>query len=122
MVLQKALLAASRRPGLHRAVTGNRATRKVVDRFVAGETLTEALRVVGELRADGIAVTLDHLGEDVTDRAEAQRTRDAYLALLEGLAPMRLGPAAECHQGSRQGLSQAGACAPHRHARHRRAS
>jgi proline dehydrogenase len=40
-------------------------------------------------------VTLDHLGEGVTDRAEAVRSRDAYLALLEGLAPLRLGRAAE---------------------------
>jgi proline dehydrogenase len=40
-------------------------------------------------------VTLDYLGEDVTDRSEAIRTRDAYLALLDGLAPLRLGPAAE---------------------------
>jgi proline dehydrogenase len=95
VVLQKALLAASRRPGLRRAVTGNPATRKVVDRFVAGETLDDALRVVAVLRGDGISVTMDHLGEDVTDRAQAQRTRDAYLALLDGLAPMGLGPAAE---------------------------
>ena len=46
MVLQKALLAASRRPGLRRAVTGNPATRRVVDRFVAGETLDDALAAV----------------------------------------------------------------------------
>ncbi|MCA0144171.1 proline dehydrogenase family protein [Blastococcus sp. LR1] len=95
MVLQKALLVASRRPGLRVAVTGTPATRRVVDRFVAGEHLDDALRAVSGLRADGVAVTLDHLGEDVTDRATALRTRDAYLALLEGLAPLALGPAAE---------------------------
>lgn len=93
--MQKALLAASRRPGLRRAVTGNPATRKVVERFVAGETMDDALAAVRSLRADGIQVTLDHLGEDITTRAEATRTRDAYLALLEGLAPLGLGPAAE---------------------------
>jgi proline dehydrogenase len=95
VVLQKALLVASRRPGLRAAVTGTPATRRVVDRFVAGERLTDALRAVSALRADGVAVTLDHLGEDVTDRTTALRTRDAYLALLEGLAPLALGPAAE---------------------------
>jgi len=93
--MQKALLAASRRPGLRRAVTGNPATRKVVNRFVAGEGLDDALAAVRSLRADGIQVTLDFLGEDITTRGEAVRTRDAYLALLEGLAPMGLGPAAE---------------------------
>ncbi|SOE02506.1 proline dehydrogenase family protein [Blastococcus haudaquaticus] len=95
MVLQKALLAASRRPGLRRAVTGNPATRRVVDRFVAGETLDEALSVVRALHADGVAVTLDHLGEDITTRAEAERSRDAYLALLDGLTALGLGADAE---------------------------
>ncbi|RBY89255.1 proline dehydrogenase family protein [Blastococcus sp. TF02A-30] len=94
-MLQRTLLAASRRPGLRRAVVGNPATRRVVDRFVAGESLDDALAAVRALTADGIAVTLDHLGEDVTDRAEATRTRDAYLRALEALAPLRLGPAAE---------------------------
>ena len=93
--MQKALLAASRRPGLRRAVTGNPATRKVVDRFVAGETVDDALGAVRSLQGDGIRVTLDHLGEDITTRAEATRTRDAYLTLLDRLAPLGLGPAAE---------------------------
>ena len=92
-MLSKALLAASRRPGLRRVVTGNPATRRVVNRFVAGEKLDDSLAVVGGLSADGIQVTLDHLGEDITDRSEAMRSRDAYLALLEGLAPLGLGPA-----------------------------
>jgi proline dehydrogenase len=95
VLAQKALLAASRRPGLRRVVTGTPVTRRVVDRFVAGETLTEALDAVRRLVADGIAVTLDHLGEDITDRSQAQGTRDAYLALLDGLAPLQLGRRAE---------------------------
>jgi proline dehydrogenase len=95
VLTSKALLAASRRPGLRRLVTGNPATRRVVDRFVAGETLEDALDVVRTLSAEGLAVTLDHLGEDVTDRSEAARSRDAYLAALEGLAKLELGPAAE---------------------------
>jgi proline dehydrogenase len=95
VLAQKALLAASRRPVLRRVVTGTPVTRRVVDRFVAGETLPDALVAVRALTARGIAVTLDHLGEDVTDRAEARRTRDAYLALLEGLAPLGLGRRAE---------------------------
>jgi proline dehydrogenase len=95
VLTQKALLAAARRPGLRRVVTGTPVTRRVVDRFVAGETLPDALVAVRALAADGLAVTMDHLGEDVTDRSEAQRTRDAYLALLEALAPLELGRRAE---------------------------
>jgi proline dehydrogenase len=93
--MQKTLLAASRRPGLRRAVTGNPATRRVVDRFVAGEELDDALAAVRSLAADGIAVTMDHLGEDITTRAEAEHSRDAYLALLDGLAALDLGAGAE---------------------------
>jgi len=93
--MQRALLAASRRPFLRRLVVGTPATRAVVDRFVAGETLEDALAAVRALADDGIAVTLDHLGEDVTDPGEAKRSRDAYLAALDGLAGLGLGPAAE---------------------------
>ncbi|MDQ1662438.1 MAG: proline dehydrogenase [Blastococcus sp.] len=93
--MQKALLAASSRPGLRRVVTGNPATRRVVDRFVAGEALDDVLAAVRALSADGVRVTLDHLGEDITERSEAVRSRDAYLALLEGLAPLALGRGAE---------------------------
>jgi proline dehydrogenase len=91
VVLSKALLAASRRPALRRVVTGTPVTRGVVDRFVAGETLDGALDVVRTLTGDGLAVTLDHLGEDVTTRAEAERSRDAYLAALAAGAPLTLG-------------------------------
>ncbi|SFK97591.1 proline dehydrogenase family protein [Geodermatophilus ruber] len=96
MLSQKALLlAAARRPALRRLVTGVPATRRVVDRFVAGESIDDALAVVRRLTGEGIAVTLDHLGEGVTDRAEAKRSRDAVLALLDALAALRLGRAAE---------------------------
>jgi len=94
-LLQQILLAASRRPGLRRAVVAHPATRTVVDRFIAGETLDHALDVVRTLAAAGIGVTLDHLGEDVTDRTEAVRSRDACLCALEGLVPFGLGPGAE---------------------------
>ncbi len=94
-MLGQALLVASRRPGLRRVVVGTPVTRRVVDRFVAGETMADALSAVRTLQDEGIAVTLDHLGEDVTDRSEAARSRDAYLAVLDALAPLQLGPAAE---------------------------
>jgi proline dehydrogenase len=111
VVLQKALLAASRRPGLRRMVTGNPATRRVVDRFVAGETLDDALAAVRALAADGIRVTLDHLGEDITTREEAEHSRDAYLAALDGLAGLGLGSGAEVSVK----LSAFGQALPHGH-------
>jgi proline dehydrogenase len=89
------LLAASRSDLMRRAVAASRLTRPVVDRFVAGESLPAALGCVRELIGAGLEVTLDHLGEDVTDRAKAAATRDAYLRLLEALAANGLGSRVE---------------------------
>ncbi len=54
-------------------------------RFVAGETIEAALVAVREINAAGMTATLDFLGEDVVERGEAERTRDAYLRLLEAI-------------------------------------
>jgi proline dehydrogenase len=54
-------------------------------RFVAGETIASALAAVRELNAEGLTATLDFLGEDVTDVAEARRTRDTYLEMLAAI-------------------------------------
>jgi proline dehydrogenase len=54
-------------------------------RFIAGESVAEAMTVVAGLQAAGMSATLDFLGEDVTTRAEAERTRDAYAALLTAI-------------------------------------
>ena len=54
-------------------------------RFIAGETADQAMDAVAGLNAQGMSATLDFLGEDVTVRAEADRTRDAYFALLDAI-------------------------------------
>ena len=59
--------------------------RRLSARFVAGETLEEALAVAGKLNAEGIAVTLDHLGESVSTLTEAAEARDVYLRALDAL-------------------------------------
>jgi proline dehydrogenase len=48
-------------------------------RFVAGDNLPDALATCQRINAEGIAVTLDHLGENVTSLEEAAASRDAYL-------------------------------------------
>ncbi|MDT3398123.1 proline dehydrogenase family protein [Streptomyces sp. B1866] len=94
-MLGPVLRAAARSDGVRRVVSTAPVTRPLVDRFVAGEDLPGALRAAGSLTARGLYVTLDHLGEDVTDRARALRSRDAYLALLEALAARGLAGRAE---------------------------
>jgi len=59
--------------------------RKLSRRFVAGETLEEALAVCERLNGEGISVTLDVLGESVTTLAEAAQARDAYLRTLAAI-------------------------------------
>ncbi|GAC1573537.1 MAG: proline dehydrogenase family protein [Candidatus Elarobacter sp.] len=54
-------------------------------RFIAGETVGQAMDAVASLNAAGMTATLDFLGEDVTARGEAERTRDAYFELLEAI-------------------------------------
>jgi proline dehydrogenase len=94
-VLGPVLLAASRSDRMRRVVAGAPVTRPVVNRFVAGDELHPAMDTVRTLTDAGLDVTLDHLGEDVTDRTTAQATRDAYLRLLEALGKEDLGPRAE---------------------------
>ena len=54
-------------------------------RFVAGETLEQALAVSRKLNAEGITVTLDHLGESVTSLKEAADARDVYVRTLSAI-------------------------------------
>ncbi|HUF88837.1 MAG TPA: proline dehydrogenase family protein [Gemmatimonadota bacterium] len=55
-------------------------------RFVAGEEKETAIAAVRELNARGISASLDLLGENVTDRAAAERARGDYVDLLRGIA------------------------------------
>ncbi|MCM2421830.1 proline dehydrogenase family protein [Streptomyces sp. RKAG293] len=94
-MLGPVLLAASRSDRMRRIVAAAPITRPVVNRFVAGDELHPAMDNVRELTASGLEVTLDHLGEDVTDEATAHATRDAYLGLLRALETEGLGTRAE---------------------------
>lgn len=58
---------------------------RLATRFVAGETLEQALNVSRKLNGEGITVTLDHLGESVTSLGEAAEARDVYLRTLEAI-------------------------------------
>jgi proline dehydrogenase len=58
----------------------------MVARFVAGETLAEALIALERLRAHGLRTTVDVLGEAVTSAGAAGAAADEYLATLEALA------------------------------------
>jgi proline dehydrogenase len=85
-LLRKPILALSGNTAVRDALTSTSLTASVVDRFIAGETTADAVAAVSRLRPDGLQVSLDHLGEDTTDRATADATVEAYLQLIEALA------------------------------------
>jgi proline dehydrogenase len=94
-MLRSAFLAAARSSRLERLVAAAPISRSVVRRFVAGPGADDALRVSRELAGDGLAVSLDHLGEDTVTAEQATAIRDEYLSLLSRLAGAALTPAAE---------------------------
>jgi proline dehydrogenase len=94
-MLRAPLLAAARSKGIRRLVEAVPATRSVVRRFVAGSAASDAVRVARELAADGRRITLDHLGEDTTDAAQAAATVAAYEAVLTALAAEGLAEGAD---------------------------
>jgi proline dehydrogenase len=55
-------------------------------RFIAGETVDEAIAAARTLQANGLHVTLDYLGESVATIAEADVATRAYAALIEQIA------------------------------------
>ena len=89
-MLRSLLLYLSGQPALFRMVRNNRFAQGMARRFVAGETLDDALAAVAELNRRGIAASLDELGESVTNEREARATRDSYLRILDRIAEAKL--------------------------------
>ena len=94
-MLRRVLLGMSRSPQIKKAVSSLPVASGIVARFVAGETAPEAVLATEKLVSNGLNVTLDHLGEDVTDLAAATATADAYLDLLRELSEAGLTKNAE---------------------------
>ena len=83
--MRPAMLAASRADRLRHTVERSAVTRRVVRRFVPGDTLDGVLDVVVALRDSSRYVSIDYLGENVTDADDAAATVRAYLQLLDAL-------------------------------------
>lgn len=93
--LRSLILAAAGNETVKKLVATAPVSRDVVRRFVAGETTDDAVRVTRELVDAGLAVTLDHLGEDTTQHSHAEATVQAYLQLLDRLQAEGLAGRAE---------------------------
>jgi proline dehydrogenase len=64
--------------------------RHFADRYMAGETLEDALATVASLNRIGAVATVDVLGEFIHERSQALRTADEYVALLDAIAREQL--------------------------------
>ncbi len=89
------LIGAARSPLARRLISGSKTTRRVVDRFVAGERPEDALAATQRLVSEGLTVTIDHLGEDTRSAEQARQVTDAYLSLLRDLGARGLASDAE---------------------------
>ena len=90
LLLRSAFIALSQNRGLRafseRSVIG----RKMSGRFVAGMSVDDALAACERVNREGIAVSLDSLGESVTTEAEARRSAAIYHQLLDAIEARRL--------------------------------
>ena len=89
-MLRKTLLYLSNQPQVFRFVRNNGFAKKFASRFVAGETIDEALAATKVLNARGLTASLDLLGESVTNEAEARQARDAYIEMLSRIHDQNL--------------------------------
>lgn len=89
-MLRRMLLYLSRAGWARRVVTGWGVARRVARRFVAGETLEEAVQATRALNESGLAVSLDYLGESVVRAEDTQEVVKTYRTILERIHQDRL--------------------------------
>ena len=89
-MLGRAILWASEKPRIKKLVVGNPLTARIVDRFVAGEDLEDAVAAIAELNHHGIGGILDLLGEGVTDPDGASAAADEYLESIKRIEETKI--------------------------------
>src|SRR5918992_4653470 len=83
MISRSALIYLSRQEGLKDFASRFRFFKRLTTRFVAGETIEEAIAAIRELNAEGCSASFDHLNESVGTPAEAELEVKEYLRILE---------------------------------------
>ena len=95
-MLRSTLLKLSESPSFAHWVTSNPTTRRMARRFVAGETLDDAIIAARACNSHGMYTSLDYLGENVATVADAQHARDAYVEIFDRIAKERLHANVSC--------------------------
>jgi proline dehydrogenase len=89
-VLRDALLRLSSKPRIGRGLERLPVSRKVIRRFVAGETPAQALDVLAQVEAGGLLTAVTYLGENVSTPKAATAATDVYCHLIEEVRRRRL--------------------------------
>ena len=82
-MLKAAFLWLSEQPSIFRFVRQNWVAQKLASRFVAGETVDEAIAALRDLNGSRLSASLDLLGESVLHAEEATRACQTYLDVLD---------------------------------------
>lgn len=82
-MLRSLFIYLSKAAWAQQLVVGWKFAWKAASRFVAGNTIGDAINTVRELNENGINATLDHLGESTLTRAEAVKAADDIIELLD---------------------------------------
>jgi proline dehydrogenase len=89
-LLRSFFIALSHNRSLRRFSERSHLGTRLSARFVAGLEIEGALRAAEAVNRQGMAVTLDSLGESVTSDTEAQRSAEVYHCLLDAIAERKL--------------------------------
>ncbi len=84
-MLRSFFITLSRHKGFRQFSESSAIGRKLSSRFVAGMSVEEALQAAKRVNDEGIAVSLDSLGESVLDAAQAHASADIYLRLIDAI-------------------------------------
>lgn len=86
-MLRQSLLSLSQSRSLRRWMEHSGAAKRVTKRFIAGQSLADAVQVASRLSGERILCTLDFLGENVTSLEEAHASKQAYVSALNNVQP-----------------------------------
>jgi proline dehydrogenase len=89
-MLRSFLIYLSKAARAQRLITAWGFARRAASRFVPGDTIQDAIRVVRELNAKGINATLDRLGEHTSSAEEANAAADAIVQVLHEIDKARV--------------------------------
>jgi proline dehydrogenase len=88
--LRKTFLILSENSWLHQFIMSHGFSKNMASRFIAGETLQDAVQVIQMLNKKGMTATFDHLGENVRTEEEALHASEIYFQILEKIQETKI--------------------------------